>query len=55
MTHWNEFDHVVVNDDFGAALGRLAAVIDGTEQRYRKDSPAVQAAVAAILGNERTT
>ena len=30
MTHWSEFDHVVVNDDFEAALGRLAAVIGGS-------------------------
>ena len=25
MTHWHEFDHVVINDDFAAALDRLAA------------------------------
>jgi guanylate kinase len=51
MTHWSEFDHVVVNDDFEAALGRLAAVIGGSEQRHRSDSPAVQAAAAAILAS----
>jgi guanylate kinase len=51
MTHWREFDHVIVNDDFEAALGRLAAVIAGSEQGHRSDSPAVQAAAAAILGS----
>jgi guanylate kinase len=51
MTHWNEFEHVIVNDDFEAALGRLAAVISGSEQRHRSDSPAVKAAAAAILGS----
>jgi guanylate kinase len=51
MTHWSEFQHVIVNDDFEAALGRLAAVIGGSEQLYRSDSPAVRAAVAAILGS----
>jgi guanylate kinase len=50
MTHWREFDHVIVNDDFEAALGRLAAVIAGSEQRHRSDAPGVQAAAAAILG-----
>ena len=29
MTHWDEFDHLIVNDDFDAALARLAAVIAG--------------------------
>jgi guanylate kinase len=50
MTHWSEFDHVVINDDFEAALGRLAAVIGGAEARHRSDSPAVREAAAAILG-----
>jgi guanylate kinase len=51
MTHWSEFDHVVVNDDFEAALDRLEAVIGRSERRYRSDSPAVKAAAAAILGS----
>jgi guanylate kinase len=51
MTHWDEFQHVVINDDFEAALGRLAAVIGGSDQRHRSDSAAVKAAAAAILGS----
>ena len=49
MTHWEEFDHLIVNDDFEAALGRLTAVIAGKDQRHRTASPAVQAAAKAIL------
>lgn len=49
MTHWDEFDHLIVNDDFEAALGRLAAVIGGKDQSHRTASPAVQAAAKAIL------
>jgi len=49
MTHWSEFDHVIVNDDFDAALGRLARVIGGRERHHRTDSPAVRAAAEAIL------
>jgi guanylate kinase len=49
MTHWREFDHVIVNDDFEAALERLAAVIAGRVRRHRTDSRAVRAAAAAIL------
>ena len=29
MSHYKEFDHVVVNDDFDAALGDLRAIIRG--------------------------
>ena len=53
MTHWDEFDHVIVNDDFGAALDRLADVIAGRDRGTRADSPAVRAAAAAILGGRR--
>jgi guanylate kinase len=49
MTHWSEFDHLIVNDDFEAALGRLARVIGGREKRHRTDSRAVRAAAEAIL------
>jgi guanylate kinase len=53
MTHWDEFDHVIVNDDFKAALDRLAAVIAGRGRGTRTDSVAVRAAAAAILGGQR--
>jgi len=49
MTHWHEFDHVVINDDFAAALDRLAAVIAGRAPNTRTDSPEVRAAATAIL------
>ena len=53
MTHWDEFDHVIVNDHFDAALDRLADVIAGRDRGTRTDSPAVRAAAAAILGGQR--
>jgi guanylate kinase len=49
MTHWTEFDHVVVNDDFAVALDRLAAVVSGREQSLRTSLPAVRAAASAIV------
>jgi guanylate kinase len=49
MTHWDEFDHLIVNDDFDAALERLTAVVAGRERGTRTDSPAVRAAAAAIV------
>ena len=51
MTHWSEFDHLIVNDDFEAALGRLAAVVGGKDTSQRTDAPAVRAAAEAILAS----
>jgi guanylate kinase len=31
MMHWNEFDHVVVNDDFEQALEELLRIVRGPE------------------------
>jgi guanylate kinase len=50
MTHWAEFEHVIVNDDFDAALDRLAAVIAGRDHGARTSLPAVCAAAEAIVG-----
>jgi len=49
MTHWREFGHLIVNDDFDAALGQLAAVIGGADQSHRTTLPAVRARAKAIL------
>jgi guanylate kinase len=51
MTHWSEFDHLIVNDDFDAALGQLAAVIGGADQSHRTALPSVRAAAEAILSS----
>jgi guanylate kinase len=37
MTHWREFDHVVVNDDFGRALADLQAIVAGQGAGTRRD------------------
>ena len=51
MAHWSEFDYVVVNDDFAAALARLNAVIAGAGEDARTDTPAVQEAATAIVAS----
>lgn len=53
MTHWSEFDHVVINDDFDTALEQLAAVIDGREHATRTALPDVRAAASAIVAGTR--
>jgi guanylate kinase len=50
MTHWSEFDHVIVNDVFDAALDRLAAVIAGREHGARTNLGTVRHAAEAIVG-----
>ncbi|HUQ51878.1 MAG TPA: guanylate kinase [Gammaproteobacteria bacterium] len=55
MGHWSEFDHVIVNEDFAAALDRLAAVVAGREHGARTSLPAVRAAVADIVSGRPKT
>jgi guanylate kinase len=53
MTHWTEFDHVIVNDDFAAARDRLAAVIRGDDLSARTALPAVREVAEAIVSGRR--
>ena len=49
MTHWREFDHVVVNEDFETALGELRAIVAGHEPAHTvADRPGL-AELAATL------
>lgn len=49
MSHWSEFDYVVVNDDFQEAQGELSAIINGRGQASRADRPGLKTTVAALL------
>jgi guanylate kinase len=49
MSHWNEFDYVVVNDDFERATRDLEAIIVGNAEALRRDRPTVQALVNELL------
>jgi len=51
MTHWREFDHVVVNDDFARALAELQDIVAGRASATRKDRPGL-AELAAVLTGE---
>lgn len=39
MSHWQDFDHVIVNRDFDAAADELEAVFDGRGEASRRDRP----------------
>jgi guanylate kinase len=52
MTHWREFDHVVVNDDFAEALAQLQAIVAGQGEATRQDRAGL-AELTAALTEER--
>jgi guanylate kinase len=52
MTHWREFDHVVVNDDFGRALGELEAIVTGLPGPGRIDGSALEALAVGLTGEK---
>ncbi len=49
MSHWRDFDHVVVNRDFDQALAELEAIFDGRGQDSRADRPGLEALVQGLL------
>jgi len=49
MSHWREFDYVIINDDLERSASELAAVIDGTATGCRVGDPTLEARVARIL------
>ena len=49
MSHWREFDYVVVNDRFDQAVAELLAILDGTGAPLRTDRPDLPSFVAGLL------
>ncbi len=50
MTHFREFDYVVINDDFDRATAELADVIHGRGAAARKSRPGLASFVADLTG-----
>ena len=50
MSHWDEFDYVIVNDDLDAAVADIEAVLGGNGAAHAADSPALRERIAAIVG-----
>jgi guanylate kinase len=48
MAHWREFDHVVVNDDFGQALTQLQDIIAGRGDGTLRDRPGLAELAAGL-------
>ena len=50
MSHWPEFDYVIINDDLDTAVADLEAVIGGTGGACSTDNVMLRRAVAGIVG-----
>ena len=50
MSHWNEFDYVVVNDGFERAVSDLQAIIDGAGEQLRRDRFELRTLIGSLLG-----
>ena len=49
MSHWNDFDYIIFNDDLEQAVADLEAVLAGHGSDSAVDHPSVQAKVATIV------
>ncbi len=50
MSHWNEFDYVVVNDEFERAVADLQSILCGRGEALRRDRPGLQTLIRTLLG-----
>lgn len=50
MSHWNEFDYVVVNADFERAVADLEAIVNGRGNELRRDRSGLQTLISSLLG-----
>jgi guanylate kinase len=50
MSHWNEFDYVVVNDDFKRATDELETIVAGRGEALRRDRSELRTLLPSLLG-----
>jgi len=50
MSHWDEFDHVIINDDLDAAVLALEDVLRGEGEASSTSNPKLRESVARIIG-----
>jgi len=50
MSHWRDFDYVIVNRDFDTALAELEGIFDGGGAGNRSDRPELVDLARELLG-----
>ena len=53
LSHWNEFDYIVVNDDFERATDDLEAIVTGKGEQLRRDRAELRELLAKLLTQVR--
>jgi len=49
LSHWSEFDYIVVNDDFTHATAELEAIVAGKGEHLRRDRSDLHGLIAKLL------
>ena len=49
MSHWDEFDYVIINDDLDSAVGELEAILQGRGVASRSSDPGLQEKLKNLL------
>jgi guanylate kinase len=49
LSHWNEFDYIVVNDDFDRATDELEAIVTGKGEHLQRDRAQLRELLAKLL------
>ena len=49
MSHWRDFDHVVINDDLEVAIAGLKAIMSGANGESDTSNPALRKRIEALL------
>ena len=50
MSHWKEFDYVVINDDFERATAELESIVTSDAPPLRRERPELQPLIRDLLG-----
>jgi guanylate kinase len=50
LSHWNEFEYVIVNDDFERATGDLEAIVRGRGEHLVRHRSELKTLIARLLG-----
>ena len=52
MSHYNEFDYVLVNDEFSETLQELSSIVEAQRLRMAKQKVRHQSLIASLLSAE---
>jgi guanylate kinase len=50
MSHYREFDYVVINDDFDRAVEEIERILAGRGEPLRSDRPQLRPLLAELVG-----